>query len=167
MPSDVRNVWQPKAVFQPLFSSAVSFVILHIFMVANQPAAARATLISGAYHAASQSNSTKLKNEQLEAELKLSRPAWTMPKGAATWRAISAGTSRTTTAAVIPIIFCNCLYIAPETLKSMRPELPSSKQNSVPVGPRTVSPSFAMLCSIQIVKQTPAILDGCSVGPFE
>ena len=79
MPSDVRNVWQPKAVFQPLFSSAVLFVVFHRGQVANQPAAARATLIFGACHAASGGNS-KLKKKQLEVELKLSRPAATMAR---------------------------------------------------------------------------------------
>ena len=75
-----RNVWQPKAVFQPRFSSAACFVMFQIGPVENQPAAARATLIGGACHAASQGNS-KVKSKQLEIELKLSRPPDTISPG--------------------------------------------------------------------------------------
>jgi len=159
-----RNVWQPQAVFQPLFSSAASFVIFQVGLIANQSAAASTTLINGACHAATatQSSNSKLKNKQLEAQAEAACMHHA-ERSRSTWRANSADTSRTT-ATVIPV---SVLVSNPRNFKIHVTSSIFSKQSAVPVDPRNVSPSLAMLCSIQILRQTQAISNESLVGSFE
>ena len=73
-----RNVWQPQAVFQPLFSTAASFVLFQVGLIANQSAAARTTLIHAPVMLPPPPKAATQNSKTNSWKLKLKRPACTI-----------------------------------------------------------------------------------------